>query len=155
MHLVHPSTLGLGGTWEIVGHEHSQVLALGILNVVDGNLGVILGSIFHLGEGNTVEFVGNIEDTILHHTVELEVRTNLILAEAVALGFHLVGIVVVIPRLKLEIGAVSVGILLHIGYFLVNLLDGWTPDLHEQVLGLLNSLGHNWVASVVSISLKA
>ena len=155
LHLIHPCALSLGGAWEIVGHKHSQVLALSILHVIDGNLGIILGRIFHLGESDAVELVGNIEDAVLHHAVEFKVRTNLILAEAVALSFHLAGIVIVVPRLELEVGTMGVGILLHVGNLLVNLLDCWSPNLHEQVLGILHGLSHHRVASIVGIGLKS
>ena len=131
------------------------MLTIGILNVIDSDLRIIFGSIFHLGESDTVELVCDIENAILHHAVQLKIRTNLILAEAVTLGLHLPGIVVVIPWFELEIGTMRISILLHVGNLFINLLNGRSPNLHKQVFGVFDSFSHDWVAGIVGIGFKS
>ncbi len=155
VHLAHPCALGLGGTGEVVGHEHGHVLALLVLDIVDGHLWVVLRGVLHLGEGEAVEFVGDIENAVFHHAVQFKIGANVIVAEVELLGFDLSGIVIVVPRGNLEVGSVCVGIGLHVGHFFVHLLDGWPPELHEQFLGALHRLGHHGCHGIVGKGLIA
>ena len=130
------------------------MLALGILHVIDLNLGMILGSIGHLLEGEAVELVGSKEDTVLHHAVESEIGAHVVLAEVEFLLLYLLGIVVIVTSLKLSSVAMSGSIGLHIGNFLVNLLGGGAEERHQQVLSSLGSLGHVGSSSIVGIGVE-
>ena len=155
LHGIHPCAGSLHVTRQVVGHEDSEVLALGILHIINLNLGVVLGSIGHLLEGEAVELVGNEEDTVLHHAVECEIGAHIVLAEVEFILLHLLGIVVIVASLNLGGIAMGGSILLHIGYFLVHLLDSGTPELQQQVLGSLGSLGHIGVGGIVGIGVEA
>ena len=144
LELAHPSTLTLCCTREIVGHEHCHVIALGIFHVVNGNFGVILGSIGHLGECDAVEAVCHSENS-LHHVLKLEVWANIVLAEVEFLLLHLLGIVIVVPGCNLEVATLLVHVSLHIGDFLLHLGYSRTPYLIEQILGILHFLCHHVV----------
>ena len=155
LHGFHPSALSLDGTGQVVGHEDGEVLALGILDVINLDLWVVLGSIGHLLEGEAVELVGGKEDTVLDNAVEREVGTHVILAEVEFLFFHLLGIVVIVAGLDLGGIAMLGGILLHVGHFLVHLLDSGAEERHQQVFGSLRGLGHVRIHSVVGIGIEA
>ena len=136
------------GTRQVVGHEHCKVRAVGILHVINLYFGVILRSFLHLGESDAIELVGH-QEYAFYHVVEAEVWAHFIFAEVEFLFFHLLGIVIVIPRFYGDAVAMSVGIGLHIGNLLLGLGHGWSPNLVKQFFGVFHCLCHHIVYLIV------
>ena len=141
LEFLHPCALTLAGAGEVVGHEHGEMVAFGILDVVDLDIGMILGRVGHRLESEAVELVGHGEDT-LGNGIDGEVGTDCILVEIVFLLTHLLGEVAVVPGLDLEGVAHGVGERLHLSHFLGHLSLGGLPDAEQQLLGSLRSGSH-------------
>jgi len=117
------------------------MFALGILDIVDFNVGMIFGGIGHLLESESVETVCHGENTFPHR-IHSEIRTDFRLVEREIALTHFLGEIVIVPRFDCEGVAHIVAEFLHRGNFLSDLSLGRLENLHEQFLGGFGGLGH-------------
>ncbi len=72
------------------------------MDLEDPYVGLPNRNILPLGEGQPVEQVGGIEDAVLQHIVDLEIRFDLRLIEIVFRLANLLGVEIPVPWLELE-----------------------------------------------------
>ena len=155
LELAHPGTLALRGAWEVVGHEHGDVLAVGgVGDVVDLDLVVVFGPVGLLGELDVIKLLGHGEDAVAH-AVDGKVGAHLGLVKVVLVAAYLLVVVGIVPRGDFYTGLLFVGQSLHLAHLLVGALDGGTPDLHQQVFGGLDAAGHDVVGHEGAVVLEA
>jgi len=66
-------------------------------------------------ERQSIQFVGREKHAVLEDVVQLEVRHDLRFVEIVSRLAHLLGVVLPVPRLKLEVSPLGIDQLLHVG----------------------------------------
>ncbi len=120
---------------------------LGVGDVIDGHFVVIFWSVGHLGEFHAVEFFSHGKDAVAHR-VECKVFAHFRFVKVIFFLTYFFGIVIIVPGCDLEASVVLVDDGLHLGHFLFDFLDCGSPDLHEQRLGIVDSLGHDIVCHV-------
>ena len=119
-----------------------MLAGFGIGDIVDIDLGVVFGSVGHLGEFHAVVALGEVENT-LADILEGEIVAELGLVQGIFVAAYLLVVIIVVPGLNLHALALGVGDSLHLGNFLSDTAFSGLPDLHEQVLGSLHAAGHD------------
>ncbi len=97
---VHPGATLLVVALEVVAVEQRQVTAVGIEYFEDAHALGVGRNVFALLEGDSIQLGGSVEDAVLQHVVQLEVRLDLLFIEIVLRLAHLLGVNVPIPRLR-------------------------------------------------------
>ena len=98
---VHPRAAVLVVALEVVAIEQRQRLAVGVEDLEDAHVRLIDGKVVALLEGEAVELVRGVEDAVLEHVVQLEVRLDLGLVQIVFRLAHLLGVELPVPGLEL------------------------------------------------------
>ena len=130
------------------------MLALAVEHIVYLNVRVVNRHTGHFLEREAVQTVCHGEDA-LSHILDREIRAHVVFVEVELLLFHLFSVVIIVPRSDFEITAVVVDISLHVGDFLMRLLDSRFPNLHQQTLGGFHRLCHDIVGLIVGIGLES
>ena len=86
---VHPRPALLVVAGEVVGDEEAESAAVGVEHLKHTHVGLIDRQVLALLERQPIEFVRRVKHAVLHHAVELEVRSDLRLVEIVARLTHL------------------------------------------------------------------
>ena len=126
----------------------------GIGHVVDGHFGVVFGSIGHFSEFDAVETLCHSEYAFAHR-VDGEVGADLVFVEVEFLAAYFLGVVIVVPGFDCYACVFAVGELLHFRNLGLYAGHGRTPDLHEQVFGGSDGLGHDIAGHVGAVVLES
>ncbi len=136
----------------LYGHEYCHMIVVGVAHIIYSNFGVVLGSVGHFGECDTIQSVGHGEYAFAH-TVDMEILAHLVFVKSVFGFTHLFGVVIVVPGFDGDLVSLFVGESLHLGYFLGHTGGSRFPDLHEEVFGIFHVLGHDILCHVIGIVL--
>ena len=114
--------------------------------------GVVLGSVGHFGECDTIQSGVGHGEYALAHTVDMEILAHLVFVGAY-LALRTFGVVIVVPGFDGDLVSLFVGESLHLGYFLGHTGGSRFPYLHEEVFGIFHVLGHDILCHVIGIVL--
>lgn len=157
---VHPRATGLAVALEVVGVEQRHGSAVGIEHLIHLHIRVIGRDVGALLEGDAVQLRGGVEDAVLQHVVQLEVRLDLRLVQVVLGLAHLLGVEVPIGRGELEIAGLCISTLrvdhlLHVGHFAARLGGGRRHGVGQQLERSIRRLGHLVAQAVGGVVVEA
>ena len=100
--VVHPGATLLVVALEVVAVKQRHGTAVGVKNFEHAHARGVDRKIFALLEGQSIELVGRVENTVLEHIVELEIGLDLLLVEIIFGFAYLLGVEVPVPRLDFK-----------------------------------------------------
>ncbi len=142
----HPGAAALGGTRERIDQDQRQLGAVGVEGLVDLDVLVVHRQVGALLEGHAVQFGHRVEDALLEHVVQFQVRLQLVLVEIVLGLAHLLGVVGPVPGLQRE-SRLLLGLLLPVdhglqhGAFLAGVGDRGRRQLGQHGVDRFRVLG--------------
>ena len=145
---IHPRAAALVRAREVVGIEESERLAVGIEDFEHPHVGVVDRNVVALFEGEAVQPVRSVEDSVLPDAVQLEVLLHLAFVERVLRLAQLFRVVLPIPRRELESAFLFVDQLLHGHRLLAGLGRRGEDHVGHQLDGDVRGLGHLIVEDV-------
>ncbi len=152
---VHPGAAGLGVTLEVVGVEQGQRGAVLVEHFVHLHVRVVGRNVGARLEGDAVQLGGGVEDAVLQHVVQFEVRLDLRFVQVVLGLADLLGVEVPIRGGNLEATLLGVDHLLDLTGFGTGLGGGGRHGVGQQLQRRGRGLGHLVAQLVVGEGLEA
>ena len=148
----HPCTRALAVTREKVGIYYTYIFTVIIFYLISLDIGMIYFYIRIICKRQAIQFGSESEHTV-NDIVQFKIRPQLLLVIIVLALFQLIGIITVVPCLKLHrMSLDSLRTLLYLGKLLQLSRAVSFGKLREQFIDIIGCLGHRLFKSILGIS---